>query len=90
MTTRSHEIDGTPGSLAGDLSVPLGPPSGRSATILFFPRPVAAASMAGGEEEADCWESVGLLAVRMVGQWSLPFLHVEVAPGPGGGETREP
>lgn len=77
MTTRSHDLDGTPGSLAGDLSVPLGPSSGRSAVVIPFPSRVAAASMAWVEESSDDqWEDLGTLAVSLVADWQLPRLLV--------------
>ena len=56
--------------------------------VIPFPTPVqtAAAYWLGEDEDADCWESVGVLAVRLVADWSLPRLQVFVAADPEGGE----
>ena len=57
-------------------------------SVIPFPTPVqtAAAYWLGEDEDADCWESVGVLAVRLVADWSLPRLQVFVAADPEGGE----
>lgn len=89
MTTRSLDNRGETEALACAEDSPLGPPSGRSAVILTFPtRSSAAASEGWGEDEADdCFEQVGLVAVRMMARWSLPFIHCEVqSPGTQGEE----
>jgi hypothetical protein len=89
MTTRSHEINETPGSLAGDLSVSLARRSGQTADILIFQPRTAAASWALEDAIEPLDEDVfdlGSIAVRLVADWSLPRLQVFVAADPEGGE----
>ena len=64
---------------------PVGPPR-RSAEILFFPVRSAAAyaDLEDATELDDSWESVGSVAVRLVGNFGLPRILVW-----GGGEGRE-
>jgi len=82
MTTRSLDNSGSTQDLAGSVKVdPVGPPSGRSAVILSFPVPSAAASWDLGESELD--EDVfplGSLAVRLVGQFERPRILVWQSP----------
>ena len=91
MTTRSLDLDGETSDLAGSSVPPLGPPSGRSAVILPF-RKAMPAAFAGFEDEQadlDCWEPIGLLAVRVTGQFAKPRIHVEMSAteeAGGGGE----
>ena len=81
--TRSLDNRGETEALAGAADSPLGPPSGRSAEILLFPVPSAAASWDAGESELD--EDVfplGSLAVRMVADFKRPRILVwSQAPG---------
>ena len=85
MTTRSHEINETPGSLAGDLGVSLARRSGQTADILIFQPRTAAASWALEDAIEPLDEDVfdlGSIAVRLVADWSLPRLQVFVAADP--------
>jgi hypothetical protein len=75
MTTRSLDNRGETEALAGAEASPLGPPSGRSAEIIPFPT-LSPPPWAGEDEDADCWESVGILAVRLLGNFNLPKLLV--------------
>lgn len=86
MTTWSLDKPGSTEDPARSVVVdPAGPPSGRSAEIIPFPRRVAAASMAWDQEaDEDHWEPVGLLAVRLVGDFVRPRILVW-----SGGEDRE-
>jgi hypothetical protein len=61
---------------------PAGPPSGRSAEIIPFPVRLSAAAFepVWDSEDADCFEPIGVLACRLVGQWSLPRILVWGAP----------
>jgi|GEM_PF-4192464 len=84
MTTRSLDNSGSTQDLAGSVKVdPVGPPSGRSAVILSFPVPSAAASWDLGESELE--EDVfplGSLAVRLVADFKRPRILVwSQAPG---------
>jgi len=79
--TRSLDNRGETEALAGAADSPLGPPSGRSATVIPFPVPSAAASWDAGESELD--EDVfplGSLAVRMVADFKRPRILVWSAP----------
>ena len=79
--TRSLDNRGETEALAGAAGSPLGPPSGRSATVISFPVPSAAASWDAGESELD--EDVfplGSLAVRMVADFKRPRILVWSAP----------
>ena len=79
--TRSLDNRGETEALAGAAGSPLGPPSGRSATVISFPVPSAAASWDLGESELD--EDVfplGSLACRLVGQFERPRILVWSAP----------
>lgn len=79
--TRGLDKPGSTADLPGSYEAdPVGPPSGRSAIILPFRSRTAAASW-DLEEEADddCWESVGLHAVRIVGNFDRPRIHVEMS-----------
>jgi hypothetical protein len=55
------------------------PPSSlRSAwadNVISFPT-LSPPPWAGDDEDADCWESVGILAVKIVGNFDLPRLRV--------------
>ena len=57
--------------------------------IPFRPR-IAAASLWSEYEQADldCWEPIGLLAVRVTGNFDYPRLHVEMS-APEGPEWEE-
>lgn len=83
MDRRSFtQIEGEAGfALQGVPASPVPAASG-SNIIPFRPR-TAAASVWLYEELADedSWEQVGQPAVRMVAQWSLPFIHCEVQAG---------
>lgn len=83
MTTWSLDKPGSTEDPAGSHEAdPAGPPSGRSAVILSFPARSSAAASEGWEgEDADCWESVGVLAVRILGNFDRPFVHCEVQAG---------
>lgn len=76
MTTRSLDNRGETEALAGAEASPLGPPSGRSAEIIPFPARNAAAYGLGEDDDADCWEGVGIVAVRLIGNFPLPRLLV--------------
>jgi len=81
MTTRSHDINGTPGSLAGDLSVPLARRSGQIAEIIPFPTPLPPPWLGDAGEPMDLDDDVypiGFLAVKLTASWSLPRLQVLV------------
>lgn len=59
-------------------------PSSQSAasagSVIQFPGPVSAAALLALEEaietEEDSFQSLGSIAVRLVGQWSLPRIRV--------------
>lgn len=76
MHRSTHIDDETPGSLAGlpEVSSPARR-AGLTAEILAFPT-LSPPPWAGDDEDADCWESVGILAVRLLGNFSLPKLLV--------------
>ena len=79
--TRSLDNRGESAAPASASVSPLGPPSGRSAEILLFPVPSAAASWDAGESELD--EDVfplGSLAVRITGRFKRPRILVWSAP----------
>lgn len=79
--SKPSNTDEETGALAG---VPV--PSSRStagptAVILPF-RKAMPAAFAGFEDEQadlDCWEPIGLLAVRVTGQFAKPRIHVEMS-----------
>lgn len=77
MTIQSTHIGGgeTP-SLAGlDEVSPSVAASPRDCVIIPFPTPLPPPWL--GEDEADdCFEQVGLVAVRMLARWSLPRVLV--------------
>jgi len=73
---QSHSDEGETVPLAG-VSVSPVAASPRDCVILFFPAPPAADDRAG----EDCWEPVGLAAVRLVGRFQLPFVRCEVQAG---------
>jgi hypothetical protein len=80
MTTRTYIDDEGTAALAGALV-----PSSRSAwaetsnVIPFTPRS-AAASPWVEDEDADCFEMIGVLACRLVGSFDLPRILVWSAP----------
>ena len=83
MTTRSLDNSGSTQDLAGSVKVdPVGPPSGRSAKLIPFPAPLPP-PWAGEDEDAGCWESIGVLAVRMVADFKRPRILVWSAPDAG-------
>lgn len=90
MTKRTFtQIDGEAGiALQGVPASPLPAASG-SNVIQFRPR-VAAASVWFEDEDADCFEPIGVLACRLVGQWSLPRILVWGAPEDLRGEVSDP
>ena len=49
--------------------------------IIQFPFQAVTAALVGldAAEPDDCFESVGSVAVRLCGQWSLPRIHVVMA-----------
>ena len=77
--TRSLDNRGETEALAGAADSPLGPPSGRSAKLIPFPAPLPP-PWAGEDEDAGCWESIGVLAVRMVADFKRPRILVWSAP----------
>ena len=55
-------------------------PSSRSTAKIIPFRPRAAAASSWSDEDADdCWEPIGLLAVRVTGQFAKPRIHVEMS-----------
>jgi len=89
MTTRSLDNHGETEALAGAEASPSGPPSGRSAKVIPFRPRIAAASLWSDEEADDCWEQVGLPAIRIVGNFDYPRIHVEKC-APEDGEEEHP
>lgn len=90
MTNRTFtQIDGEAGiALQGIPASPLPAASG-SNVIQFSPRSAAASSW-DEDEDADCFEPIGVLACRLVGQWSLPRILVWGAPGDLREEVSDP
>jgi len=82
MTTRSLDNRGETEALAGAADSPLGPPSGRSAKLIPFPAPLPP-PWAGEDEDAGCWESIGVLAVRLVADFKRPRILVWSQAGAG-------
>lgn len=55
--------------------------AGPTAKVIPFRRttPAAARGFAGEDEADHCWEPIGLVAVRVVGNFDYPRLHVEMS-----------
>lgn len=73
MNRRTHIEDRDAALLAGDVA-----PLSRSAwadNVIAFPA-LTPPPWAGEDEDADCWESVGILAVRLLGTFQSPRLLV--------------
>lgn len=83
MTTRSHIEDDGAKILPGIETPSLARLGWQASNVIQFRPRTAAASVWLDEELADedSWEQVGQPAVRMVAQWSLPFIHCEVQAG---------
>lgn len=62
-------------ALAGVAASPSRSTAGPTAEIIPFPT-LSPPPWAGDDEDADCWESVGILAVRLLGNFLLPKLLV--------------
>jgi hypothetical protein len=72
----STQVDnGEKASLAGVAASPSRSTAGPTAEIIPFPT-LSPPPWAGDDEDADCWESVGILAVKIVGNFALPRLRV--------------
>jgi hypothetical protein len=76
MNRRTHIEDDGAEILAGT-EAPSSPArrAGLTAEIIPFPS-LLPPPWAGDDEDADCWESVGVLAVKLVGNFNLPKLLV--------------
>ena len=90
MTNRTFtQFEGEAGiALQG---VPASPvPAASGALIIPFPA-LTPPPWAGEEEDAGCWESIGVLSVRLVGQFERPRILVWSAPeGPREEEPNPP
>lgn len=92
MTTRTENSDRDAALLAGYEA-----PLSRSAwadtsNVIPFPVRLSAAAFEPDwdGEDADCFEPIGVLACRLVGQWSLPRILVWGAPGDLREEVSDP
>jgi hypothetical protein len=63
-------------ALAGVAASPSRSTAGPTAEIIPFPT-LSPPPWAGEDEDADCWESVGILAVKIVGNFTLPRIRCE-------------
>ena len=79
MSNRSTSIGDDEAGLAGLISPSFGPPLGQTAKLIPFPAPLPP-PWAGEDEDAGCWESIGVLAVRMVADFKRPRILVWSAP----------
>lgn len=75
MNRRTQIEDGEKASLAGVAASPSRSTAGPTAIIIPFPT-LTPPHWAGEDEDADCWESVGILAVRLLGTFQFPRLLV--------------
>jgi len=81
MSNRSTSIGDDEAGLAGLISPSFGPPLGQTAKLIPFPAPLPP-PWAGEDEDAGCWESIGVLAVRLVADFKRPRILVwSQAPG---------
>ena len=73
-----HIEDGEAVSLAGVSASPSAQASAAGSTVIQFPFQAVSAALVGldATEPDDCFESLGSVAVRLVGQWKLPRLLV--------------
>lgn len=78
MTFRSTHIEDDGAEILAGTEAPSSPGrrAGHTAEIIPFPSLTAAADWLGESEDADCWESIGVLAVKLVGNFTLPKLLV--------------
>lgn len=89
MTTRSLDLDGETSDLAGSSVSPQARRAGQASNVIPFRPRAAAASLWSDEDSDDCWEQLGILAVRVTGQFAKPRIHVEMSAteeAGGGGE----
>lgn len=78
MTTRSHIEDGESEAF-GDVSPsPVARRAGQTSNVIPFPTPLPPPWLGDGEAD-DCFEQVGLVAVRMLARWSLPRIVVRMS-----------
>jgi len=69
-------------SLAGVAASSFSGPAAREASVIQFSRPSAAASLALEDATLpSTFESVGEVAVRLVGRWKLPRVKVQAGHG---------
>ena len=79
MSNRSTYIGDDEAGLAGLSPSSFGPPLGQTAKVIPFPA-LTPPPWAGEDEDAGCWESIGVLAVRMVADFKRPRILVWSAP----------
>ena len=78
MTNRTFtQFEGEAVSLPGVAASPV--PAASGSKIIPFPTPLPP-PWAGEDEDAGCWESLGVLAVRIVGQFDRPRILVWSSP----------
>lgn len=91
MHKSTHIVGGETPDLAG--SVEASPPAaspGETAKIIPFRKATSAAFVGFEDEEADQWEPIGFLAVRMLARWSLPRIVVRMGAPEDAWEESDP